>query len=420
VFGGRHSFPDTSNVRFGSHLAAAAEVVLHLEFYQEFMQLVHDSKTKPGLTNMEANIALALKCTATLTELCAAALYYVLVDRPYSSRVRGGSKEAQNLLDLGPLHEQVIAFCKRIADAPELALNTISVTGRTGIPQTFDGRDLDRPEVFYAVLARAPELPHLSDMVSAFFMRAHAKWIVFSADLLQNEAIARMSPDQRRAAFLNPTNDLNEGALGLLRVTMRRAPNLSLRGYNARMMIKRNKVIDFMRTLTPKQRAIVRKQARALAGGDRERKRRVHLAELRVKKAAENVQKRREAEEKAAERKRRDDARMAGVAIELIFSRIQGMKGAALDLQLEWHRRRGVVDPETKKNVVPATSKLKVPQKRFLLYCLVAGYRFEHGLTGLDSDGDSDMRDANTHVEAVRCPVIDIDVVLNSLAGSRR
>jgi hypothetical protein len=166
-------------------------------------------------------------------------------------------EQPQNLLDLGPLHEQAIAFCKRIADAPELALDCLA--SNAGLPLTFEGSVVDCPEVFFAILARAPELPHLHELIGVFFGRAHSKCIAFAADLLKNERIARMLPDQRHAAFLHPTNDLNEGALSLLRVTMRRAPNLSLRAYNARMLIRRNNVVELMQTLISKQSEIVRK-----------------------------------------------------------------------------------------------------------------------------------------------------------------
>jgi hypothetical protein len=78
--------------------------------------------------------------------------------------------------------------------------------------------------------------------------------------------------------------------------------------------------------------SIVRKQARALSGGDRERKRRVRLAELCVKRAVEKVRKRRE-KEKVAKKRKWDDERMARVHVKLIFSRIGAMAGPKLDLQ---------------------------------------------------------------------------------------
>jgi hypothetical protein len=87
MFGHQHAFPDTNNTRFGTHLEAAVELVLYLEFYQKFMLQVRDSKVKQGFTNMEQNISDSLECLPTCTELCAAAIYCELVDRPYNRRV---------------------------------------------------------------------------------------------------------------------------------------------------------------------------------------------------------------------------------------------------------------------------------------------------------------------------------------------
>jgi hypothetical protein len=379
VFGARHSFPDTSNTRFSSHLAAAAEVVLHLEWYIEFMDQVRYQKQKPGWTNLERNVVAGLKCPATLTELCSAALYYELVEKPYITSIRGGdmSGNPENLLDMAALHEQVKQYCQNISTSPGWILTCSASKGDIGLPKTFTGGVIDRPEVFYAVLARSRTLPHLPQLVSAFFQHAHKKWVTFSAEFAQDEKIAHMSPKARCAAWLNTTNDLNEGALGLLRVTMRRAPNMSLQGYNARMLLKKNHVLEYIESLGPQERAFARHEANRLASGGTEHLRRIHMAHKRLEISKANAKKQEERTQRMAERKAHEDSVMEGVHVELDERTVASMTGTDLDAQINWHRRRGILDPSTGRNYVTGFSKLKVQEKKWMLYGLIGRYRLE-------------------------------------------
>jgi hypothetical protein len=168
VTGLQHSFPDTSNTRFGTHLEAAADVIVNLNFYQTYMQHIHNVKSKAGFNNMEQNIDLALRCPSTQTELRAAAAYCELVDRPYITGVRAAEKNGENLLDLGPLHTQVIDYCLRVADNPDIILRT-EESHPDMYPATFLGQPPERIAVMKAVYAQADDLPHLKAMVSAFF-----------------------------------------------------------------------------------------------------------------------------------------------------------------------------------------------------------------------------------------------------------
>ncbi|KAI0708898.1 hypothetical protein C8T65DRAFT_695745 [Cerioporus squamosus] len=76
-------FPDTSNTRYQSHCAAAAELLTHLPHYIRFLELVRDKKTKPGFTKLEENVYRGLHDPATLTELAVLALYGQAVTHPY-------------------------------------------------------------------------------------------------------------------------------------------------------------------------------------------------------------------------------------------------------------------------------------------------------------------------------------------------
>jgi hypothetical protein len=50
------------------------------QWYLKFIQEVHDSKMTPGFTNLKFNAMSGLLDLATLTKMCAAALYCELVN----------------------------------------------------------------------------------------------------------------------------------------------------------------------------------------------------------------------------------------------------------------------------------------------------------------------------------------------------
>jgi hypothetical protein len=389
------AFPDVSNTRFSTFLYASAAVIVNLPFYQDLMKLIRDAKTNPGWNNLERNCAVGLADTATLTELCAASIYLVVVEKSYITRVRGGQPldsipppivreesgraprkrikktkpvmQDENLLDLTDFHEQVVDFCECMAAEPELLL-------QDEYPKTFDGQDLD-PEsckIMDAVRGLHAQLPHLKLLLAAFFRGAHAKWLNFTAEFAEDAAMAKLSCDQRRKAFLNTTNDANEGALGMLRVALRRAPNMSLFTYNSLMMIRQNNVAEFFATLDAEGLAFVRAEARRLAHGSVEKLRRIELAEHRFLKAQLNAQAREDKARKDAERKAREDTEMQGVELEQDSTKIHQLKGKKLQLQILWHRRNQTRDTKTGKLAVIGITNLLAPAKRDRLVELAA------------------------------------------------
>jgi hypothetical protein len=338
---------------------------------------MHDmsqAKVKEGLSNLQANVKLGFECPFTLTEDCAAALYCELVDIPYITRVRGGNPETgkpENLLDLGPYHQQKLDFCKKIAEDPLSALGSSSADGATALPKTFEGKQVEHPKVIHAVLRAAVDLPHLPAMIAAFFRGAHAKLDEFVEEFKSDGDIAGLSAEERAAAFLSTTNDVNEGALGMLRVALRKSPNLSLISYNARMLLRKNGVAGFMRTMSRAQWDFCRREAQKRRSGSVERLRRVQLAQARVDRARQYEAERKEKARKAAIKKAASDARMATLEVELDEAKIGKLTGEKLKLQLEWHKLRAVIDPETKKNIVSGTSKLKVAELKVFLCDLI-------------------------------------------------
>lgn len=100
-------FPDTSNTRFQSHCDTAAELIVHLPFYLEFLNVVRDKKDSHSFNHMEGNVYKALIDEPTLTELCVFALYAQAISHPYMHIVRGAGDQRINAVDLGPLHQNV-------------------------------------------------------------------------------------------------------------------------------------------------------------------------------------------------------------------------------------------------------------------------------------------------------------------------
>jgi hypothetical protein len=383
------AFPEVTRVRFSTFLYAAAAVIVNLLFFQDFMKLVHNAKATPGWTNIEANSAVSLEDPPTLTELCAAAVYLVLVEKTYVTRVRGGkasavpptpsrdangqparnrSKKAkkapledENMLEMGPFHDSVVEFCKKAMDDPESILSDPDL-------KTFDGQQLDSDSL--AILAAVDavrskyKLEHFWAILAAFFRGAHAKWVVFTSEFAKDGQIAKLSPEQRRRAWLSTTNDVNEGALGMLRIALRRAPNISLFSFNALAMIRQNDVARFFATLTPERLLWVRAEARRLAHGSVEKLRRIELAEHRYLKAQVNVETQKAKDTKEKARQAAEDAEMQGVELEADPARIRLLKGEKLALQIKWHKRNVTMDPESKKPGVVGMSKLSADDKR--------------------------------------------------------
>lgn len=67
--------------------------------------------------------------------------------------------------------------------------------------------------------------------------------------------------------------------------------------------------------------------------------------------------------------------------MELEEAKIRAMNCKEPRIQIEWHRRRAIVNPQTGKiNVVPTTHKKKVYEKKDLLCDLVARYKSENSI----------------------------------------
>ncbi|KAJ8489944.1 hypothetical protein ONZ51_g2649 [Trametes cubensis] len=275
ALGERFTFPDTSNTRYQSYCEAAGELVVHLQLYRDFLELVRDKKTTGAFNHMERNVYAGLHDIPTLTELCVLALYGQSICHPYMRDVRGPQDGLTNHLDMGPLHERLKAYMTRIIADPDILLAPDASHTRAAL----DGEPWERPAVITSVHALAPSLPHLRGALVEFFTGALATWERFTAEFAPGGTIANLSTYHRSLAWMPTTNDENEGALGSWRNTARAAPSISLHQHNARSMYKMNRTSEFVSTSCgPAEQKFFRQRAREIDGAGLERKRRLDLA----------------------------------------------------------------------------------------------------------------------------------------------
>ncbi|RDX55446.1 hypothetical protein OH76DRAFT_1452442 [Lentinus brumalis] len=292
-------FPDTSNTRYQSYCAAAAELLVNREYYLSFLEFVRDRKQSPGLTNIEQNVYNGLQDPATLTELAVLALYAQAVTHPYMRVAR----IHQNGLKLGPLHEKLKAHVKRLIENPDLLLAP-GATYKTG---SLDGREWERPEVFTAIQQAASGLPHLRDILIGFLKGALRTWDRFTVEFAAGGAIDQASEAELDAAYILPTNDHNEGALGAYRVWRRSNPNGTLAYFNALKAFESSDTEDFMMTYLchEEDEKHLRGAARAFDSSGHETKRRQQLIEHALAAAKEKAREREEKQRRDKEEKDR-------------------------------------------------------------------------------------------------------------------
>ncbi|TFK21326.1 hypothetical protein FA15DRAFT_573000, partial [Coprinopsis marcescibilis] len=335
-------FPDTSNTRFQSHCSAAAELIVNLPVYLEFLLFVRDKKQARNFNHMENNIFLGLKDIPTLTELCTLALYSEAVSKPYMRLVRRGGKDRVNALDLGPVHSKVKNHCRAIINNPDLILGAGDGDFTHG---TLDHELWERPDVIYAVQRLSPSMPHLKGCISAFFSGALDTWERLTSEFREGGKIDVLNSPDRARIFINSTNDHNEGALGTTRLMLRKAPSLTTTTISSKAMYTRNSTEDFIQARLPRM-----DQWKFVMGEARKREamrinRRQRELEIQHDEQEVNSKRQRALEQHEKEKAKQDE--ISAVTPELNLESLQkGVSSSGkkltvteIRLQLEWHRR---------------------------------------------------------------------------------
>jgi hypothetical protein len=294
LFGYSCVFPDTSNTRFQSHCAAAAELLVNLDAYVQFLEMIRDSKTEPSFNNIEMNLYNALHDIPTLTELAVLALRAQAIGIPYIGYVRSYPSSA---VELGPFHELLKAHLQKLIEDPGLLIgnNASSATA------TLLGRGWDRPDVAYCIWAMVPRLPAMEAILIEYLRGELIGWEVYTSEWASDGIIANATPTQLKRAYLPATNDACEGDLGQARV-MTRTLNLDENQRNARVMWLKNHTEDFVKAMfTQEEHQFIMEEARRMEMSGEGKASRAAQARALVHKAIEGAEKvRRRSEKKKA------------------------------------------------------------------------------------------------------------------------
>ena len=335
---GPFTFPDTSNNRFQTYCVAAGVLLLHLPHFIKFLEYVKQKKQNKQFNNMEKNLWSALHCTATKTELAALALYGQVISHPYFRKTRGAGNDV-NMLELGPLHKKVYQHMQRIIGDPSFVLGP-SASFEAG---ALDGEQWESPEIFAAIQKLAPELPHLSSVVVAFFGGAAETWKRFTSEFTPGGLIDEATSEERELAWMPPMNDVNEGALGAFRVLLTRQPQLTWFSYNARAMFHHNDTQAFMDTIfLPEDYKFIRAMAQKAEAKGLARKRRQEVTHHWQDKADKGIA--------AAEMRRKNASEIADrvAAIKMLkkAADVKGLKGMKLKDTLRAYLKWGAPIPK--------------------------------------------------------------------------
>ena len=211
-------FPNTSNIQYGSHGNAAAELLTYLPHYIAFVEHVKDKKEKHCLNHIEQNLANALTDIPTVAELAILALCSIFVSKPYVGSVQDGSLTEVNILDLGPLHRDLIKHIEKLIDNPDLILLPEHIDEAKFLNEGHCKKSL----AVQAIQALIPTLPNIHILLIAFLTGAHEGAIHFSEEF--NSAVNLNTADCE-SAWMPGSNDPKEGALGrVVQISWRNKP----------------------------------------------------------------------------------------------------------------------------------------------------------------------------------------------------
>ncbi len=260
------TYLDTSNTRYQSHCEAAGEILVHHSLYMSFMKFVQEKNESMELTNIEQNFMKALSCQATITELCALAMYGQVITHPYMRLVRA---ERVNVLTLGPLHQKLKVHMNKIIQNPNLIL----APDASYTLGALDSNIWYKPEVVVAIQQLVPNLPHIKPIMMTFFRGALETWERFTSEFQEGGDISKLTETEKGMIFMPSTNDVNEGALGTYRNNQRAKPRNTLCGFNAAFTYNMNEGESFnMEYLADEEnQAYLRRRARKLDESQTER-----------------------------------------------------------------------------------------------------------------------------------------------------
>ncbi|TEB40245.1 hypothetical protein FA13DRAFT_1751250 [Coprinellus micaceus] len=212
----------------------------------------------------------------------------------------------------------------------------------TGILSSFylEIQEWQRPDFIRVVHSMAPTLPHLSSLLRAFFSGAGKTWEHFTSEFAPGGLIDEASLEEKELAWMLPTNDINEGALGSFHVMMRRQPQLSLSVQNAQAMYFCNETQAFMKQcfVGPEDLQLLRSMAWESTGEDQKREQ--EIIEHSHQRMAEKEATRKKRQQKRQEK----DLWLEALELVLDETKVPGLKGEALKDMLDKFKAVGAPD----------------------------------------------------------------------------
>ena len=228
-------FLDTSNNRYQSHGHAATEIISRLDLYRAFLRSIADSKSLGNeLNHLERNVAAGLNDPPTHTELSVMSPYSQAISIPFAERIRTQSNTSLNGLDLGPDYDRIKQHMAAVINDPNLLLGR-EASHEAG---TLYGEEWDNEDAIEFIRANQDTLPHLREVLIAFFQGALETWGEFTKDICNDPKVTGATPEQRHSTFRHAANDLDKGALGDLRCKYCAYPNMTFGMANAILLCK--------------------------------------------------------------------------------------------------------------------------------------------------------------------------------------
>ena len=229
-------FPDTSNTCYGSYVDAAMVLFIFRLKHVRFLEHVRDKKGSGMLDNMESNILNGLQDWPTITELAVLVMYGQAVSRLYMHAIRAAQAVGKNGLELGMLQQSILTHLDKLILNPDLLLGQ----SPKAADATLEGSEWMESHMFSVVTNESKNLLHLHKVLVEFLKAAHTTWERFISKFVKGGQVKSLTPHEMILAFMPPTNDANEGILGMWRVWHRRFPRLMQDHFNAIIMVQWN------------------------------------------------------------------------------------------------------------------------------------------------------------------------------------
>ncbi|KAL5512075.1 hypothetical protein ACEPAG_3596 [Sanghuangporus baumii] len=279
---------------------------------------------------MEVNILKGLNDWPTMTKLAVLVLYCEAISVKYISTVCGKRNEPVNALKMGPFYEKVKTHLKTLIN------DSLIILAPDADPRKATLGGLEEwisADCVSAIHSYKPNLPYLEAIFKAFLLGTLETWERFSVEFNGAGIIAGLTGKECELAWMPATNDINEGALGALRVYMQKSLGGSLHRFNSLYRFRRNGMDKFRDTLLTghDHEAFVRGEARRIEALGTERKRNCEIDEEKDEIVIKRVCKDEERQEKRA----KEQQRLNGISIVSVPGSLTDMAMKQLNDQLK-------------------------------------------------------------------------------------